>query len=100
MSFAVNVHRLFWLDISEAKNYYDSVSANASDNFDEAFDIAYKGLEQNLDAYFKLLRHIRRIPVPRFPYQIVYAFKNKTIYILCLHHTASNKKEWKKRSKE
>ena len=100
MSYEVNVHELFWLDIAEARIYYESVSFNVSDDFDDAFEAAYKNLTQNPKAYFNLSKNIRRISLYNFPYQIIYSFRRNIINIWCLHHAASNKKEWTKRSKK
>ncbi len=99
MSFAVNVHELFWLDVAEARIYYESISIHVADHFDEAFDRAYQKLIQNPEAYFNLPKNIRRIPINGFPYQIIYTFKDQVIFIWCLHHAVSNKRSWIKRRK-
>ena len=100
MSFAVNVHKLFWLDIAEARNYYEFVSIHVANKFETAFLSAYGNIQHNLEAFFNLSESIRRIQGSGFPYQIAYSFKKNTIYILSLHPNRSNKKEWSKRNKE
>lgn len=100
MNYEVNVHELFWLDVAEARVYYESVSYNVADHFDEEFDITYKELCRNPEAYLNLSNNIRRIPIQNFPYQIIYSFKKSTISIWCLHHAFSNKKEWVQRSRK
>ena len=37
MSFTVNAHELFWLDLAEVRIYYESVSFDLGDRFYEAF---------------------------------------------------------------
>ncbi len=99
MSYEVNVHELFWVDIAKTRIYYESVSFDVADDFDRVFDDAYKNLQRNPKAYFNLSKSVRRIQLHHFPYQIIYSFKENRIYTLCLHHAESDKKEWKKRSK-
>ena len=100
MSFAVNVHKLFWLDVAEARSYYECVSVAVADKFETAFLTAYQDIQRNPEAFFNISKNIRRIQVPGFPYQIVYSFKRNTVYILCLHPGRSDKKEWNRRNKE
>lgn len=99
MNYYISVHELFWIDVAEARIYYETVSVQIADRFDKAFDKAYKKLGQNPEAYFNLSKTLRRIRLSNFPYQIIYSFKSDTIHIWCLHHAASSKKEWSKRRK-
>ncbi len=99
MSFTINVHELFLLDVAQARLYYEAISFSTSDKFDHAFEKAYQALVQHPASYFNVSKTIRRLPVPNFPYQIIYTYRKQTISIWCLHHASSNKTEWILRSK-
>lgn len=78
-------------DISEAARWYAERDRQAGARFVVAVDRAIRRARQWPDAGspvedVKTSATIRRVPVGRFPYQVVYARVDDTVYVLAVAH--------------
>lgn len=94
------VHDLFWEDTKQALTYYKGVSPEISERFSRILLETLTKVQLQPENYFNLSKKYRRIRLVKFPYQIIYSFKNNRITILELKHESSRSREYTKRGKD
>jgi hypothetical protein len=87
-------------DIEDALSYYDAISPELGERFEEAFIQALDKIENNPLHYFSYNEKLRRINLVNFPYKLIYIVKEsvKEIIVLGLFHHYINPKEIVRRS--
>jgi toxin ParE1/3/4 len=81
-------------EVGEAYAWYESQSEGLGSEFELAFELQLKRLEQVPLLYTEVLHGVRRTLLPRFPYGVFFAVKNDLVHVLAVIHTARNPKRW------
>jgi toxin ParE1/3/4 len=81
-------------EVGEAYTWYESQSEGLGAEFELAFELQLKRLEQVPLLYTEVLPGVRRTLLPRFPYGVFFAVKNDLVHVPAVIHTARNPKRW------
>jgi toxin ParE1/3/4 len=81
-------------EVGEAYAWYESQSEGLGSEFELAFELQLKRLEQVPLLYSEVLHGVRRTLLPRFPYGVFFTVKNDLVHILAVIHTARNPTRW------
>ncbi|MHB8949596.1 MAG: type II toxin-antitoxin system RelE/ParE family toxin [Rhodoferax sp.] len=81
-------------EIGEAFEWYEQQSNGLGSEFELAFHLQLKRLEQVPLIYPEILPGVRRTLLPRFPFGVFYTVKNDLVYVLAVIHTARNPQRW------
>lgn len=81
-------------EIGAAFNWYEEQSGGLGSEFELAFQLQLKRLEQVPLLYTEIIPGVRRTLLPRFPYPAFYPVKNNLIRVLAVIHTARSPKRW------
>lgn len=81
-------------EVGQAYAWYESQSLGLGSEFEAAFELQLKRLEQVPLMYPAVLPNVRRTLLPRFPYGVFYTVKDDLVHILAVVHTARNPNRW------
>ena len=81
-------------EIGEAFDWYEEQSQGLGTEFELAFELQLKRLEQVPFMYAEVMPGVRRTLLPRFPYGVCYAVKNDLVHVLAVIHNVRNPKRW------
>jgi toxin ParE1/3/4 len=81
-------------EVGEAYAWYESQSVGLGSEFEVAFELQIKRLEQVPLLYTEVLPSVRRTLLPRFPYGVFFIVREDLVHILAVIHTARNPKRW------
>ena len=81
-------------EVGEAYEWYEAQSPGLGAEFEVAFELQLKRLEQVPLLYSEVFPDVRRTPLPRFPYGVLYAVRNDLVHVLAVIHNARNPKRW------
>lgn len=81
-------------EIGEAFDWYEEQSKGLGSEFELAFELQLKRLEQVPLLYTEIIPGVRRTLLPRFPYSIFYTVKNDSVHVLAVIHNSRNPKRW------
>lgn len=81
-------------EVGEAYEWYESQSEGLGSEFELAFELQLKRLEQVPLLYTEVFPGVRRTLLPRFPYGVFFTVRNDLVHILAVIHTARNPKRW------
>lgn len=81
-------------EIGEAFDWYEEQSKGLGSEFELAFELQLKRLEQVPLLYTEIMPGVRRTLLPRFPYGVFYTVKNDWVHVLAVIHNARNPQRW------
>ena len=81
-------------EIGEAFDWYEKQSEGLGFEFELAFELQLKRLEQVLLLYTEIIPGVRRTLLPRFPYGVFYSVKNDLVHVLAVIHHAQSSRRW------
>lgn len=81
-------------EVGEAYEWYEAQSEGLGSEFELAFELQLKRLEQVPLLYTEVLPGVRRTLLPRFPYGVFFVLRKDLVHILAVIHTARNPKRW------
>jgi toxin ParE1/3/4 len=81
-------------ELGEAYEWYETQSPGLGSEFELAFELQLKRLEQVPRLYPEILPGVRRTLLPRFPYGVFYVVKDDLVHVLGVIHTARNPARW------
>jgi toxin ParE1/3/4 len=85
-------------EVGEAYEWYETQSPGLGTEFELAFELQLKRLEQVPLLYPEVISGIRRTLLPRFPYGVFFVVRNDLVHVLAVIHNARNPKKWPKSS--
>ena len=85
-------------EISEAFRWYEDKSGGLGSEFMRALDAAISSVQRNPTAYAVVHKQMRRALLRRFPYGVIYLFRDNTVIVLGCFHASRNPKQWRTRS--
>ena len=81
-------------EIGKAFAWYEEQSDGLGSEFELAFELQLKRLEQVPLLYIEIIPGVRRTLLPRFPYGVFYTVKNDLVHVLAVIHNARNPQRW------
>lgn len=81
-------------EVGEAYEWYEAQSQGLGSEFEVAFELQLKRLEQVPLLYAEIIPGVRRTLLPRFPYSVFYVVRDDRVHILAVIHNARNPKRW------
>ena len=99
MSYRITYHVEVGDEVFEAWEWYESKKKGFGDAFMDEFEKFLELIGENPFLFQKLDNRIRRCPMSRFPYLIVYLVQDDSIFIISVMHTSRKPGYWKNRLK-
>lgn len=81
-------------EVGEAYDWYEAQSQGLGNEFELAFELQLKRLEQVPLLYAEIVPGIRRTLLPRFPYSVFYTVRADLVHVLAVVHHARNPRRW------
>ena len=81
-------------EVGEAYEWYEAQSQGLGLEFEVAFELQLKRLEQVPLLYSEVLPGVRRTLLPRFPFGVFYVVRNDLVHILAVIHNARSPNRW------
>jgi plasmid stabilization system protein ParE len=81
-------------EVGAAYEWYETQSQGLGLEFELAFELQLKRLEQVPLLYPEVVSGVRRTLLPRFPYGVFYVVRGDLVQILAVVHNARNPKRW------
>lgn len=81
-------------EIGEAYEWYELQSPGLGYEFELAFELQLKRMEQVPLLYAEVLPGVRRTLLPRFPFGVFYTVRFDLVHVLAVIHNARNPKRW------
>ena len=84
-------------EIADAAQWYDQESLGLGARFIAAVDEAVEKARQQPFLYQTIGYGMRRVPVNKFPYGVVYRVSDDTLTVIACFHGRRNPKHWRSR---
>lgn len=84
-------------EVGEAYEWYEAQSQGLGSEYEAAFELQLRRLEQAPLLYAEVLPGVRRTLLPRFPYGVFFTVSGDLVYILAVIHNARNPARWPSR---
>lgn len=99
MAFSVIVRNDVLTDIKSAVDWYNHELNGLGQRFFLSFEQSTNQITRNPFHYTFITKHVRRCPVRKFPYSILYIVEGNDIYILAVIHRRRSNAYIRKRIK-
>ena len=86
----LKISKLAFLEIEDAKDYYNLQKTTLGDNFKEDIKKSIKNIKNFPNLYPNITDDLKRCVLHRFPYSIFFSITNDTILILSVAHQHRN----------
>lgn len=94
MAYRLNFSSRAVREIGAAFEWYEQQSQGLGSEFELAFELQLKRLEQVPLLYTEIFPGVRRTLLPRFPYGVFYTVKGDLVHVLAVIHNARNPRRW------
>jgi plasmid stabilization system protein ParE len=84
-------------EIAQAAGWYEASSREVGIAFLRAVEGVLETIQQNPHQYQVIFRQVRRAPLRRFPYGLMYVASEQEIVVVACIHGRRNPKRWKGR---
>jgi plasmid stabilization system protein ParE len=84
-------------DLRQARRWYQEHAPHVDQHFRRSVGAALGRIEHNPHLYATVHQDIRRAPVRRFPYSILYRDLDPTILVIAILHQARDPEIWRSR---
>lgn len=99
MAFNVIVRSEVWTDVESAVDWYEHEVAGLGQRFFQSFEQAIIKISANPFHYTFIKKQVRRCPVKKFPYSVLYVVDGNDIYLLAVIHRRRSNAYIRKRTK-
>lgn len=86
MAFNIVVRSDVWIDIESAIDWYEHEVTGLGQRFFQSFEQSTIKIVSNPYYYSFITKYVRRCPIKKFPYSILYVVEEDTIYVLAVIH--------------
>lgn len=86
MDFNIVVRSDVWIDVESAIDWYEHEVRGLGQRFFNNFEQAKIKIVSNPHYYSFITKYVRRCPIKKFPYSILYTVEDDTIYLLAVIH--------------
>lgn len=84
-------------EIAEAAEWYESRARGVGPEFLRAVEVTLVSVQRNPQQYQTVFRDVRRAPLRRFPFSLMYIASEQEIIVLACIHGRRNPTHWKGR---
>ena len=98
MTYLLTVRKEAEFDISKTFDFYEEHRLGLGHDFILCVDAALSKIERNPLLYKRIHKNLRRIPIERFPYRILYLVQDQHILVTAVFHARKNPVSWTKRT--
>lgn len=84
-------------DLRQARSWYQQHAVHVDQRFRRSVGETLRTIERNPRLYALVHRDVRRAPVRRFPYSILYRDLDPTILVIAVLHQARDPATWRSR---
>ena len=81
-------------EVGQAFEWYETQSTGLGSEFEVAFELQLRRLEQVPLLYPEVIPGVRRTLLPRFPYGVFYVVRDDLVHVLAVIHNVRNPKRW------
>ena len=81
-------------EVGEAYDWYEAQSVGLGAEFEAAFELQLRRLEQAPLLYAEILPGVRRTLLPRFPYGVFYVVRGDLVHMLAVVHNSRSPERW------
>ena len=99
MVFNIIVRSDVWIDIESAMDWYEHEVFGLGQRFFQSFEHTTFKIVENPYHYSFITKQVRRCPVKKFPYSVLYIVKENNIYLLAVVHRRRSNAYIRKRIK-
>lgn len=99
MAFELIVRSEVWTDVESAVDWYNHEVSGLGQRFFNSFEESAKKIVQNPYHYSFITKYVRRCPIKKFPYSILYITEESNIFILAVIHRRRSNAYIRKRVK-
>jgi len=85
-------------ELADAAAWYEEQGPGLGADFFDAFDAALAAIRRNPFQYQIVEEEIRRAPLRRFPYSVMYAVSDDELLILSCFHGHRDPARWRERN--
>ena len=100
MVFNIIVRSDVWIDVESAVDWYEHESNGLGQRFFQSYEKATTKILTNPYHYSYITKHVRRCPVKKFPYSVLYIVEENNIYLLAVVHRRRSNAYIRKRIKQ
>ena len=93
----LNIHEDADRELNDAADYYDSESPGLGLLFLEQLEIGYERILENPHAAEEIDPGIRRLVLPKFPFNLIYEVHTDAVLILAVAHQRRRPHYWRER---
>lgn len=86
MAFNIIVRTDVWIDVESAVDWYEHEVTGLGQRFFQSFERAKIKIVANPYHYSFITKQVRRCPIKKFPYSLLYFVEEDTIYVLAVIH--------------
>lgn len=98
MKYSINFVPEAHLDIENAISWYNEKKPGLGNEFEKEIQSSLKTLSDNPKIFnIKYGMEVRRAPIKRFPFIIIYIIDNHDVIILSIFNTNMNPERWKRK---
>jgi len=94
MNYSLTVRKEAELDINGAFEYYENQRLGLGHDFLLCVEEGLSKIERNPLHYKIIYKDLRRIPVRRFPYRILYLVRNEQVIVTAVFHVRKDPQAW------
>jgi len=94
MNYSLTVREEAELDINGAFEYYENQRLGLGHDFLLCVEEGLSKIERNPLHYKIIYKDLRRIPVRRFPYRILYLVRNEQVIVTAVFHVRKDPQAW------
>lgn len=84
-------------EYSEAYQWYEAQNPGLGEKFLREISASFEVIRQHPLLYPVALKGVRKMPVKRFPYRILYSIEDDKIRVWAVFHTSRDPRIWQKR---
>lgn len=99
MGFNIIVRSEVWIDVESAIDWYNHEVAGLGQRFYQSFEQATSKIAESPYHYSFITKKVRRCPVKKFPYSVLYVVEEDNIYLLAVIHRRRSNAYIRKRIK-
>ncbi|MBP6686286.1 MAG: type II toxin-antitoxin system RelE/ParE family toxin [Lacibacter sp.] len=99
MAFKIVVRSDVWIDVESAIDWYNHEVTGLGQRFFQSFEQAKIKIVANPYHNSFVTKQVRRCPVKKFPYSVLYVVEEDTIYVLAVIHRRRSNAYIRKRTK-
>ena len=81
-------------EVNDAAAWYERQNPSSAIKFNEAFRVALTRLGENPFQYQVVQDEVRRAPLRRFPYGLLYVVEEEAVVVLSCFHASRDPAQW------